>query len=112
MFIGICSRSQVSIYRTIGPVVFFFEKKKQNFKQSRDTAFCGITSGAKLFMYVPQNGHQWVNLLFNFSHAYCYYQKNSILIFAPAHWSLGEIDGLLVPPGKASKLLTNDLITG
>ena len=63
-------------------------------------------------MYVPQNGHQWVNLLFNLSHAYCYYQKNSIPIFAPAHWSLGEIDGLLVPPGKASKLLTDHLITG
>ena len=25
---------------------------------------------------------------------------------------LGEIDGLLVPPGKASKLLTDYLITG
>ena len=31
---------------------------------------------------------------------------------APAHWGLGEIDGLLVPPGKASNLLTNHLITG
>ena len=27
-------------------------------------------------------------------------------------WGLGEIDGLLVPPGKASKLLTDHLITG
>ena len=32
-------------------------------------------------------------------------------IWAPAHWGLGEIDGLLVPPGKASKLLTDHLIT-
>ena len=32
-------------------------------------------------------------------------------IWAPAHWGLGEIDGLLVPPGKASNLLTNHLIT-
>ena len=30
----------------------------------------------------------------------------------PAHRSLGEIDGLLVPPGKASKLMTDNLITG
>ena len=30
----------------------------------------------------------------------------------PAHWGLGEIDGLLVPPGKASNLLTDHLITG
>ena len=31
---------------------------------------------------------------------------------APAHWGLGEIDGLLVPPGKASNLLTDHLIAG
>ena len=30
----------------------------------------------------------------------------------PAHWGLGEIDGLLVPPGKASNLLTDQLIIG
>ena len=30
----------------------------------------------------------------------------------PAHWGLEEMDGLLVPPGKASKLLTDHLITG
>ena len=29
----------------------------------------------------------------------------------PAHWEIGEIDGLLVSPGKASKLLTDHLIT-
>ena len=29
-------------------------------------------------------------------------------IWAPAHWSLGEIDGLLVPPGKTSNLLTDN----
>ena len=33
-------------------------------------------------------------------------------IWAPAHWGLGEMDGLLVPPGKAAKLLTGHLITG
>ena len=33
-------------------------------------------------------------------------------IWVPAHWGLGEIDGLLVPPGKASNLLTDHLITG
>ena len=33
-------------------------------------------------------------------------------IWAPAHCGLGEIDGLLVSPGKASKVLTNHLITG
>ena len=27
MFIGICSRSQVSVYRTIGPLVFIFAPK-------------------------------------------------------------------------------------
>ena len=32
-------------------------------------------------------------------------------IWAPAHWGLGEIDGLLVSPGKGSKLLTNHLVT-
>ena len=32
-------------------------------------------------------------------------------IWVPAHWGLGEIDGLLVPPGKASNLLTEHLIT-
>ena len=31
---------------------------------------------------------------------------------APVHWGLGEIDGLLMPPGKASNLLTDHLITG
>ena len=30
---------------------------------------------------------------------------------SPAHWDLGEIDRLLLPPGKGSYLLT-DLITG
>ena len=30
----------------------------------------------------------------------------------PALWGLGEIDGLLVPPGKSSNLLTDHLITG
>ena len=33
-------------------------------------------------------------------------------IWTPVHWGLGVIDGLLVPPGKASKLLTDRLITG
>ena len=33
-------------------------------------------------------------------------------IWTPAHWGLGKTDGLLVPPRKASKLLTNHLITG
>ena len=33
-------------------------------------------------------------------------------VWAPAHWGLGEIDGLLVPPGKASNPLTIHLITG
>ena len=33
-------------------------------------------------------------------------------IWAPANWGLAAIDGLLVPPGKASKLLTDHLITG
>ena len=32
------------------------------------------------------------------------------LSWAPTHWGLGEIDGLLVPPGKASNLLTDHLI--
>ena len=30
----------------------------------------------------------------------------------PALRGLGEIDGLLVPPGKASNLLTDNLISG
>ena len=30
----------------------------------------------------------------------------------PVHKGLGEIDGLPVPPGKATNLLTNHLITG
>ena len=36
-------------------------------------------------------------------------------IWAPAHWGLGDlslVDWLVVPPGKASKLLTDHLITG
>ena len=32
-------------------------------------------------------------------------------IWVLAHWGLGEIDGLLVPPGKASNLLTDHLNT-
>ena len=36
----------------------------------------------------------------------------SVGIWAPANWGLGEIDGLLMPPSKASKLLTDHLITG
>ena len=36
----------------------------------------------------------------------------TILTFGPpTHWGAGEIDGLLVSPGKASKLLTDNLIT-
>ena len=31
-------------------------------------------------------------------------------IRAPAHWGLGEIDGLLVSPGKVSIVLTDHLI--
>ena len=34
------------------------------------------------------------------------------LKWAPVLWGLGEIDGLLVPPGKASNLLADHLITG
>ena len=30
----------------------------------------------------------------------------------PAHWGIGEIDEQLLPPGKASNLLTDRLITG
>ena len=30
----------------------------------------------------------------------------------PANWGLGAIDGLIVPPGKASNLLDDHLITG
>ena len=30
----------------------------------------------------------------------------------PAHWGLGEIDGLLVSPGNVSNLLTDHLISG
>ena len=33
-------------------------------------------------------------------------------IWTPAHWGLGEIDGLFVPPCKASKLLTDHLFIG
>ena len=33
-------------------------------------------------------------------------------IWALAHWGVGEIYWLLVPPGKASNLLTAHLITG
>ena len=33
-------------------------------------------------------------------------------IWAPAYWGLGEIYGLLVPPGKASNLLSDHMITG
>ena len=33
-------------------------------------------------------------------------------IWAPAHWGLGEIGGLLVSPGKASNRPTDHLITG
>ena len=33
-------------------------------------------------------------------------------IWGPAHWGLGEIDVLLVPPGKASNLQTDHLTTG
>ena len=35
-----------------------------------------------------------------------------ILYFAPARWGLDELDGLLVPPGKASNLLTDHPVTG
>ena len=34
------------------------------------------------------------------------------MVWALAYWGLGEIDELLVPRGKASKLLTDHLITG
>ena len=41
-----------------------------------------------------------------------FYQHVYTDLGAPTHWGLGEIDGLLVPPGKACKLLTDHLITG
>ena len=37
--------------------------------------------------------------------------SDRVIVRAPVHWGLGEIDGLLVPPGKASNLLTDHLIT-
>ena len=33
-------------------------------------------------------------------------------VWAPTHWDLGEIYGLLVRPGKVSNLLTDHLVTG
>ena len=33
------------------------------------------------------------------------------IMWASAHWGQAEIDGLFVPAGKASKLLTGHLIT-
>ena len=40
-------------------------------------------------------------------------KKHSHAIYRPpAHWGLGEIDGLLVSPGKASNTLTDHLIPG
>ena len=40
------------------------------------------------------------------------YKGGRVGIWVPAHWGRGEIDGLLVSPGKASKLLTDHLSTG
>ena len=48
-------------------------------------------------------------------HVFCIYQQNSLYkdrYYAPAHWGLGERDGLLVSPGKASNRPTDHLITG
>ena len=49
-------KSQVSVYRTIGPtLVSFFDEilvSKQN-SPRWDAAFCGVTSEAILFAYVP-----------------------------------------------------------
>ena len=36
-------------------------------------------------------------------------QSGWVGLWAPAHWGPGEIDGLLVPPGKASNLLTDHI---
>ena len=48
--------------------------------------------------------HQTNGLRFDFQ---------AISYSGPAHWGLGEIDGLPVPPGKAStNILTDHLITG
>ena len=44
--------------------------------------------------------------------SYIYNKGDREEVWAPAHWDLGEIDGLLVYPGKAAKLLTVHLITG
>ena len=40
----------------------------------------------------------------------CIYRNFTINMFP--YWGLGKIDGLLVPPGQASNLLTDHLITG
>ena len=41
-----------------------------------------------------------------------YVKTPSKMPTAPAHWGLGEIGWLLVPPGKAYHQLTDHLITG
>ena len=41
-----------------------------------------------------------------------WYSFWSLIKLYLCHWGPGEIVGLLVPPGKASNLLTDHLITG
>ena len=62
-----------------------------------------VIDQTKLFLGQPSKGRLSVLCAHSF-----YHTKYD----APAHWGLGEIDGLLVPPGKASNLLTDHLITG
>ena len=48
-------RYQVSVYRTNGPLLSFFDENKLSKQNSPrwDAAFCGVTSGAILFAFVP-----------------------------------------------------------
>ena len=44
-------RYQVSVYRTIGPMVYFFDEIPVN-----NDEFCGVLSVSILFAYVPYKG--------------------------------------------------------
>ena len=52
------------------------------------------------------------NEAFQFSVTFYQMKGQLHFVWAPAYWGPGEIDGLPVLPGKASKLLTDHLITG
>ena len=90
------------LYEQIYPVVYFLPVTIVQ-KQEKLSIYLWISQG-----YI----NKWTHLYLSASRDINIVKVNRAWKSDQGHWGLGEIDGLLVPPGKANTLLTDYLITG